>query len=43
MDVYIIVEGPYRLKQILLQEVALIPTLHTSVVSLCKFIKQNVH
>ena len=42
-DVYIAVEGPYRLKRILLQTVAYVPTLHTSVVSFRKFIKQGVH
>jgi len=42
-DVYITVEGPYGLKRILLRTVAYVPTLHTSVVSLRKFIKQDVH
>jgi hypothetical protein len=42
-DVYIAVEGPYGSKRILLRTVAYVPTLHTSVVSLRKFIKQGVH
>jgi hypothetical protein len=42
-DVYITVEGPYGPKQIILRMVAYVPALHTSVVSLCKFIKQDVY
>jgi hypothetical protein len=42
-DVYITAEDPDGSKRILLWKVAYVPTLHTSVVSLPKFIEQNVH
>jgi hypothetical protein len=42
-DVYINVEGPYGPKRIILRTVAYVPTFHTSVVSLRKFIKRDVH
>jgi hypothetical protein len=42
-DVLITAEGSYGPKQILLKKVAYVPSFHTSVASLRRFIKQNVH
>jgi hypothetical protein len=42
-DIYITADGPNGPRQILLQDVAYVPSLHTSVVSLRKFIQKDVH